>query len=820
MRARRFHRSWLATIVAGAAVLAAVPLPGATFIPMRDREIFARSEVVVHGIVMSSDVVAGERWPETVTVIRPLRVLKGQLQGSLVLHQVGGRLSEGFVYHLPGRPEYTLGEEVVVFAIGRDEGDFQTAEMVLGKFAVERDESGVLYAVPGLSRAGSQNVVLPRPVPEIAELRPDFERSPSARFAPRRFETQAEPDSTGPAREMTAFLDYLGNGASGRQAASRPPAGRLEPVVHEEPRRGFVPNWANVSDKSGGNPDRWFNGATAQWYRDGNQQMTGNGDAEMQNAMATWRNEANSSINYTYTTDTTKNPVHMEATTAPCGWTTCFGPTDSGTVGCGGGPAFNTNPACQSGSGIAGLWRGTCHDEILSKPAFAPTVFPEVWLRCWTQANVLSSMTVQAILTHEFGHTLGAQHSDQFQNANDACDGDEAGAIMTASLDPLRSNANLGTDDQDFARWYYGSESDTGNSCGGGPTPTHTATRTPTRTPTRTSTATATRTPTITLTPTRTSTATATPTRTPTVPGPTNTFTRTRTPTATATATRTPTRTQTPLPGSVTVSAIAATSGPAGGGTSVTITGTNFAAGATVKIGGQNATNVVVAPTSITCQTPALPAGALHDVVVTNPSTSSGTLVKGWFADFTDVPQAYLYHLAVEKVFRAGITTGCGVGIYCPEQLVTRDQMAVFILRGEHGGTYNPPAPTGTVFSDVFTTTTFAKWMEQFGHEGISTGCAGGSPPPYCPTQNVTRDAMAKFLLLGKHGSSFDPGAPTGTVFGDVQTTTLLAKWMERLKAEGITSGCAAGVPLPFYCPTGTVTRGEMAKFVRLTFGL
>ena len=107
-----------------------------------------------------------------------------------------------------------------------------------------------------------------------------------------------------------------------------------------------------------------------------------------------------------------------------------------------------------------------------SHPAFAPTLFPEVWLRCWTEANVFDSTQVQAILTHEFGHTLGAAHSDQFQNANDACDGDEAGAIMTASLDPFRANANLGTDDQDFARWHYGSESDTGNSCGGGPTPT------------------------------------------------------------------------------------------------------------------------------------------------------------------------------------------------------------------------------------------------------------------------------------------------------------------------------------------------------------
>jgi predicted outer membrane repeat protein len=188
--------------------------------------------------------------------------------------------------------------------------------------------------------------------------------------------------------------------------------------------------------------------------------------------------------------------------------------------------------------------------------------------------------------------------------------------------------------------------------------------------------------------------------------------------------------------------------------------------------------------------------------------------------DFADVPPSYLFHNAVIAVARNGITTGCGGGNYCPAQLVTRDQMAVFILRGEHGGAFNPPAATGNVFSDVFTSTPFAKWMELLKNEGISTGCAGGSPPPYCPTQNVTRDAMAKFLLLGKHGSTFNPAAATGSVFGDVGVSTLLAKWIERLKVEGITSGCAAGVPLPFYCPTGTVTRGEMAKFITNAFGL
>ena len=199
---------------------------------------------------------------------------------------------------------------------------------------------------------------------------------------------------------------------------------------------------------------------------------------------------------------------------------------------------------------------------------------------------------------------------------------------------------------------------------------------------------------------------------------------------------------------------------------------------------------------------------------------AAATLVKGWFADFTDVPTVYLYHIAIEKIVRAGITTGCGGGKYCPDEPITRDAMAVFILRGEHGSTYNPPAATGTVFEDVKTTTSFAKWMEAFKTEGITTGCAGDSPPPYCPTQNVTRDGMSVFLERGKNGSSFNPPTATGTVFCDVRTTTFLAKWMEQLKADNITSGCATGVPLPFFCPTGTVTRGEMAKFVRLAFGL
>jgi hypothetical protein len=181
--------------------------------------------------------------------------------------------------------------------------------------------------------------------------------------------------------------------------------------------------------------------------------------------------------------------------------------------------------------------------------------------------------------------------------------------------------------------------------------------------------------------------------------------------------------------------------------------------------------------------------------------------------DFVDVPPSYLFHDAIVSIAIAGITSGCGGGRYCPDLPVSRSSMPVFILRGEHGASFVPPDATGTVFADVSTTTFLAKWIEAFGNEGISTGCGGGN---YCPDDPVSRAAMAVFLLRGKHGSSFNPPAATGTVFGDVQTVTFLAKWMEELKLESITSGCGGGN----YCPNSTVTRGEMAALVKKTFGL
>jgi hypothetical protein len=120
------------------------------------------------------------------------------------------------------------------------------------------------------------------------------------------------------------------------------------------------------------------------------------------------------------------------------------------------------------------------------------------------------------------------------------------------------------------------------------------------------------------------------------------------------------------------------------------------------------------------------------------PPAASGTL-------FTDVPGSYWAASWIEKLYADGITGGCVPSPlqYCPDNAVTRAQMAIFLLRAKHGKTYTPPAAVG-VFTDVPTSYWAANWIEQLATEGITGGCGGGN---YCPDQPVTRAQMAIFLV-------------------------------------------------------------------------
>ena len=112
---------------------------------------------------------------------------------------------------------------------------------------------------------------------------------------------------------------------------------------------------------------------------------------------------------------------------------------------------------------------------------------------------------------------------------------------------------------------------------------------------------------------------------------------------------------------------------------------------------------------------------------------------------FADVPLDASYAPWVKQLAAEGITAGCGGGNFCPQTVVNRAQMAIFLLRAKHGATYSPPAVgASTGFGDVPLEASYAPWVKQLAAEGVTAGCGSGN---FCPLQNVNRAQMATFLV-------------------------------------------------------------------------
>ncbi len=120
---------------------------------------------------------------------------------------------------------------------------------------------------------------------------------------------------------------------------------------------------------------------------------------------------------------------------------------------------------------------------------------------------------------------------------------------------------------------------------------------------------------------------------------------------------------------------------------------------------------------------------------------------------FADVPADAFAAAWIERLYYQGITSGCGNGNYCPNQVVTRAQMAVFLLRAAGTGV----APCTGLFADVSCPGGFAvDYIEQLYADGITGGC-GVAPLLYCPDNPNTRGQMAVFLMRTFGLSAYGP---------------------------------------------------------------
>ncbi len=145
---------------------------------------------------------------------------------------------------------------------------------------------------------------------------------------------------------------------------------------------------------------------------------------------------------------------------------------------------------------------------------------------------------------------------------------------------------------------------------------------------------------------------------------------------------------------------------------------------------------------------------------------------------------------------------------FCPDTPLDRFTMAVWLDRvlAANGAAPSADGLSGTRFVDVPEDDWRAAHVESLVVRDITKGCAS-TPPRFCPDDPVTRTQMATFLVRAFGWEPQDGAARA--VFADIEGNTH-APNIAILVQQGVTAGCADGL----FCPSDSVTRGQMATFL------
>ena len=111
---------------------------------------------------------------------------------------------------------------------------------------------------------------------------------------------------------------------------------------------------------------------------------------------------------------------------------------------------------------------------------------------------------------------------------------------------------------------------------------------------------------------------------------------------------------------------------------------------------------------------------------------------------FSDVDADSFYAPFVERMFVLGVTRGCGDGsVFCPDDPVTRSQMAVFLSRA-----FDLPEGPDPGFSDVPAGAWYAAEVAGLAASGITRGCGDGSV--FCPAPRHDPGPDGHFFVPGR----------------------------------------------------------------------
>jgi len=172
---------------------------------------------------------------------------------------------------------------------------------------------------------------------------------------------------------------------------------------------------------------------------------------------------------------------------------------------------------------------------------------------------------------------------------------------------------------------------------------------------------------------------------------------------------------------------------------------------------------------------------------------------------YEDVASGGAFAAAIHALVWAGILDGteCADDEFCPDDLLTRDVVAVWLVRALDGG--DPADEAVERFADVRADRPWAAHIERLAGLGVAEQCAW-DPPVFCPDTSLTRADAATLLV-----KAFELPASSSAGFGDLGGVENVAD-INALAASGITAGCSND-PLLF-CPSQHITRAQMAALL------
>ncbi|MFB3879807.1 MAG: PKD domain-containing protein [Armatimonadota bacterium] len=204
-------------------------------------------------------------------------------------------------------------------------------------------------------------------------------------------------------------------------------------------------------------------------------------------------------------------------------------------------------------------------------------------------------------------------------------------------------------------------------------------------------------------------------------------------------------------------------------------------------------------------------APGIYDVSLTvNDGIFSDTETKTDYVKvgFPDTPPDFWAFDEVLECVDAGVVTGYDTGLYDPEGVINRAQMATYTARALAGSTTVPAHVGPPSFPDVQPDFWAFDYIEYAVAHDVVQGFEDGN---YYPDIELNRGAMAVFIARAVAGDDASVPAHVGPpTFTDVPPDFWSYRHVEYCVAQGIVSGFGGGI----YNPDLLVNRGAMAVYI------